>query len=82
MRNYDLPDAKKDMVEKSKSLLLKTWIADRHVCENYHADNGRGGEADTWSDAFYHWGALLGFTDIIDRGLVPRPESSIPFKKN
>lgn len=82
MRNYDLPDARKDMVEKSKNLLLKTWINERHVCENYHADNGRGGEADTWSDAFYHWGALLGFTDIIDRGLMPHPESSIPLKKN
>lgn len=82
MRNYDLPDAKKDMVEKSKNLLLKTWISERHVCENYHAENGRGGEADTWSDAFYHWGALLGFTDIIDRGLMPRPESSIRLKKN
>ncbi|HEY6957121.1 MAG TPA: trehalase family glycosidase, partial [Flavisolibacter sp.] len=59
MRNYSLPAAQKDMVEKSKNLLLKTWIAEHHVCENYHADNGRGGEADTWSDAFYHWGALL-----------------------
>ncbi len=82
MRNYDLPGAKKDMVEKSKNLLLKTWLGEGHVCENYHADNGTGGEADTWSDAFYHWGALLGFTDIIDRGYMPRPESSIPLKKN
>ena len=71
MRNYNLPGAQKDMVEKSKNLLLKTWIAERHVCENYNADNGRGGEADTWSDAFYHWGALLGFIDIMDKGYVP-----------
>ncbi len=77
MRNYDLPDAKKDMVEKSKNLLLKTWLGERHVCENYHADNGQGGEADTWSDSFYHWGALLGLIDMIDKGYMQRPEYGI-----
>lgn len=82
MRNYNLPDAKKDMVEKSKTLLLKSWLGERHVCENYNADNGRGGESGTWSDAFYHWGALLGFMDIIDKDYMPRPELSIPLKKN
>ena len=81
IRNYDLPDAQKDMVKKSKNLLLKTWIAERHVCENYNADTGQGGEADTWSDAFYHWGALLGFIDIIDQGYMPRPELNMPVIK-
>ncbi len=61
----------KDMVEKSKNLLLKTWIAKPHVCENYNADNGRGGEAGTRSNAFYHGGALLGFIDMMDKGYVP-----------
>ena len=77
MRNYNLPDAKKDMVEKSKSLLLKTWISERHVCENYHAETGNGGEANTWSDAFYHWGALLGFMDIMEKGYVPTPQAPV-----
>lgn len=80
MRNYNLPDAKKDMVEKSKSLLLKTWISERHVCENYHAETGNGGEANTWSDAFYHWGALLGFMDIMEKGYVPTPVISFKIK--
>ncbi|MEY4740042.1 MAG: hypothetical protein RLZZ05_1426 [Bacteroidota bacterium] len=75
MRNYDIPDAKKDLVEKSKALLLKTWLSDRHVCENYHAETGLGGEANTWSDAFYHWGALLGFMDIMEKGYVPSPQA-------
>ena len=79
MRNYNLPDAKKDMVEKSKSLLLKTWISERHVCENYHAETGNGGEANTWSDAFYHWGALLGFMDIMEKGYVPTPQAPVIF---
>ena len=77
MRNYNLPDAKKDMVEKSNSLLLKTWISERHVCENYHAETGNGGEANTWSDAFYHWGALLGFMDIMEKGYVPTPQAPV-----
>lgn len=81
MRNYNLTDARKDMVEKSKNLLLKTWLSERHVCENYHAENGRGGEAETWSDAFYHWGALLGFMDIIDRGYTAFPEQILHSKR-
>jgi neutral trehalase len=79
MRNYNLPDAKKDMVEKSKSLLLKTWISERHVCENYHAETGNGGEASTWSDAFYHWGALLGFMDIMEKGYMPTAQAPVIF---
>jgi neutral trehalase len=79
MRNYNLPDAKKDMVEKSKSLLLKTWVSERHVCENYHAETGNGGEANTWSDAFYHWGALLGFMDIMEKGYVPTTQAPVIF---
>lgn len=75
IRNYDLAGAQKDMAEKSKNLLLKTWMSEGHVCENYHADTGRGGEADTWSDAFYHWGALLALIDLIEKGYVPTPGS-------
>jgi putative isomerase len=81
MKNYDLPGAKKDMVERSKNLLLKTWMSERHVCENYHADTGQGGEPNTWSDAFYHWGALLGFMDLIEKGYMPQPGRSISGKK-
>jgi hypothetical protein len=74
MRNYHLPDAKKDMVEKSKNLLMKSWMAENYVCENYNAGTGTGDEAGIWSDAFYHWGALLGFMDMLDKGYVPSPQ--------
>lgn len=70
MRNYQIPEAKKDMVEKSKNLLLKSWTAKNYVCENYHADNGWGGEPKTWSDGFYHWGALLGMIALVDKGYL------------
>jgi len=70
IRNYDLPDAESDMVEKSSKLLLKSWLGERHVYENYSAETGRGDDAGM-SDKFYHWGALLGFIGIIDEGYLP-----------
>ena len=65
------------MAEKSKNLLLKSWIPKHHVYENYNAENGRGDDAGSWSDAFYHWGALLGFIDLIEKGYVPPPLSPL-----
>ena len=73
MRNYQLPGAKKDMIEKSKNLLLKSWIGEYHVYENYNSENGQGDDSGM-SDAFYHWGSLLGFINIIDKGYVPSPQ--------
>ena len=81
MRNYHLPDAKKDMVEKSKNLLMKSWIGENYVCENYNADTGTGGEAEIWSDAFYHWGALLGFMDLIEKAYMLPHQFGIKNKK-
>jgi len=74
LRNYDLPDARKDMAEKSENLLLKSWLSERHVYENYNAETGRGDDAGSWSDEFYHWGALLGFISLMDKGYVPSPQ--------
>jgi len=76
LRNYNLHEARKDLVEKSRDLLLTSWIKDKHVFENYNAETGRGDDAG-WSDAFYHWGALLGFIGIIDKGYMPPPEKRI-----
>jgi len=73
LRNYELPEAEKHMVDKSKNLLLKSWIEERHVYENYNAENGRGDDSGM-SDKFYHWGALLGLIGIMDEGYVVSPE--------
>jgi neutral trehalase len=78
MRNYDLPDARKEMVEKSENLLLKSWLSERQVFENYNAETGRGDDAGSWSDEFYHWGALLGFINLMEKGYVPSPQ--LPLK--
>jgi len=77
IRNYKLPDAQKSLVEKSKNLLLQSWMEEHHVYENYNAETGQGDDAGM-SDKFYHWGALLGFISIIDEGYVPAPE--LPLK--
>ena len=81
IRNYQLPAAKKELVEKSKNLLLKSWMGERHVYENYNSVTGRGDDAGM-SDSFYHWGALLGYISIIDKGYVLSPQLPLPVKKN
>jgi hypothetical protein len=71
LRNYDLPDARKDLVSKSNALLLKTWHNKRLVHENYHGITGNGlnmEEKINRSDSFYHWGALLGLIPLLDAG--------------
>lgn len=65
IRNYDLPDARRAIVEKSEALLLKEWREHGHVHENYDAETGMGcGKIN--SDAFYHWGGLLGLIGVIE----------------
>ena len=64
---YDLPMARKALVEKSEKLLLKEWREHGHVHENYNSDTGEGCDVGS-SDAFYHWGGLLGLISVIEDG--------------
>ncbi|MDZ7402329.1 MAG: trehalase family glycosidase [candidate division KSB1 bacterium] len=66
LRNYDLPQARKDLAEKSNALLLKQWQEKSYVRENYHAETG--GDPGVNSDHFYHWGALLGMIALMENG--------------
>jgi hypothetical protein len=67
LREYDLPEARRALAEKSKALLLKEWREKGHVHENYSAETGDGDDA-AHSDAFYHWGALLGLIALMEEG--------------
>jgi hypothetical protein len=67
LRNYDLPEARKDLVKKSLDLLMLSWREEGAIYENYNAVTGRGNDI-TSSDAFYHWGALLGVISFMERG--------------
>jgi hypothetical protein len=65
--NYQLENARKDLVAKSKELFLKQWLENGYICENY---NSQTGECDDVSrcELFYHWGGLLGFISLIEDG--------------
>jgi putative isomerase len=66
LRNYDLPEARKQLADKSLSLFLKEWKQNGHVHENYNATLGEGDDVKN-SDRFYHWGALLGFISYMEQ---------------
>jgi putative isomerase len=66
MRNYDLKDARADLITKSKALLMQNWKEDGGVYENYNSVNGKGTDV-TNADGFYHWGALLVFMEFLER---------------
>lgn len=76
LRNYALPDARADLAERSRALLLKEWLALGHVHENYNADTGEGCDKPN-SDHFYHWGGLLGLIAFIEAGYMAAPEEPL-----
>jgi len=73
LRKHELDTPRKELVEKSRQLFMKNWTETRHVCENYNAITGVGAEKGAASDPFYHWGALLGFMEFIENGIVESP---------
>jgi len=75
LRNYDLPEARKDLVGKSLDLLMLSWREEGAIYENFNAVTGRGNDI-TSSDAFYHWGALLGIISFMERGYYSMPVES------
>ena len=77
---YDLPEARKDMSEKSMKLFMNEWISKHHVHENYNSETGEGDDNHS-SDAYYHWGALLGMIQMIQNNQVPKPLTPLEMKK-
>lgn len=67
LRNYDLPKARKALVDKSLALLMQEWTQNRRVYENYNAETGEGPDVKNAND-FYAWGGLLGFISLMDKG--------------
>ena len=51
------------LAEKGEKMMLTVWEEERRIYENYGAIDGQGNSA-RQSDAFYHWGALLGYLAI------------------
>jgi len=69
LRRYGLRQACHDLAAKSQALLLREWRAQGHVHENYNAETGEGCDRLN-SDAFYHWGGLLGAMALLEAGLL------------
>jgi putative isomerase len=67
MRNYAVPEARRDLAARSNALLLKSWRSDAAIYENYNAKTGAGNDVIS-SDAYYHWGALLGVISLLEEG--------------
>ncbi len=67
LEQYDLPEARRELAAKSAQLLLKEWRENKHVHENYNTTNGEGCCMRS-SNAFYHWGGLLGLIGLIEGG--------------
>ncbi len=67
LRNYDLPEARKLLAEKSLNLLMKEWKENHRVHENYNAVTGVGADVKS-SDSFYSWGGLLALIPLMEQG--------------
>ena len=62
---YDLPEVRRELAEKSRNLLMKEWLREGHVHENYNAENGEGCDVQN-SDRYYHWGGLLALIALME----------------
>ena len=71
MLNYNLPEARKDLADKSHKLLMKEWLSKGYIRENYSAETG--GDPGYRSEHFYHWGALLGMINLIEYNKTEAP---------
>lgn len=73
--NYDLPEARKELAEKSKALFLREYRANGHIYESYNAIEGVGADGKMACDAFYHWGALLALIALMEKRHEKYPKS-------
>lgn len=80
MSNYNLTDARKDLVKKSYNLLMHNWLERGGIYENYNAITGYADDVPN-SDPYYHWGALLGFMSFIEDNYLPKPSNKFFLKK-
>jgi hypothetical protein len=66
LANYQDAKTRSAFAKKSYELFLKEWKENGHVHENYNAELGTGDDVSS-SDRFYHWGALLGYVEYVER---------------
>ena len=67
LRKHGCEKAREELAEKSIRLIMKEWLEKGHVHENYDPDTGEGCNSPR-SDKFYHWGGLLSFIALVEKG--------------
>lgn len=80
LSNYNLPEARKILAEKSNQLMMENVRLNGYIYENYNAITGNitdPAEGKRMGDNYYHWGALLGFIKILDSE-SSHPDSKVP----
>jgi putative isomerase len=68
LRQYDR-SAATDLADKSYKMYLDAWKKHHYVFENINSDRGVSTSSDNKlnSDPYYHWGALMGIMEFMER---------------
>lgn len=66
LQEYDCANVRQELAAKSRTLLLKDWLARGYIYENWNSVTGQGDDVGN-SDKFYHWGALLGYITLLEK---------------
>ena len=78
--NYNVPEARQIIAEKSNMLFMENVKLNGWIYENYNAITGNvrdPAEGRRMGENYYHWGALLGFISFIEKGYVENPMTPI-----
>jgi hypothetical protein len=67
LKNYDFPDARKLLADKSLDLVMKEWGLNRRIYESYNPLNGLGSDKND-NDSFYTTGGLLALISLLEEG--------------
>ena len=60
--------AKKALSIQMENMMVKQWVDNRFICENYDPRKEFGGQCGGTATPFYHWGALTGFIGLVEDG--------------
>jgi len=82
LRNYDLPQARRELAAKSMGIFLHEWRRKGYISENYSALTGTGDDPHLTSTPFYTWGVLMGLMSFIEAGQMPAPEAPLPVRSH
>jgi hypothetical protein len=71
LKNYQLPEAQQLLAGKSNLLMMENVKLNGYIYENYNGITGNitdPAEGKRMGDCYYHWGALLGFIELMEKG--------------